>query len=64
MSTPPLSLVSDSAQALQLLHQITDLLAAILAALQDGATQGKSDLTNAVKAASSAAITYKLLFPH
>lgn len=56
--------MTDSAQALQLLHQAVDLLTAILAALQDGASQGKADLTNAVKAAGDAAITYKLLFPH
>jgi hypothetical protein len=56
--------MNDSAETVQLLHQIVDLLLAVLAALQDGATQNKSDLANAVKAAGNAAITYKLLFPH
>ena len=55
--------MTDSTQALQLLHQIADLLAAIFALLQDQA-QEKSDLASAVKAAGKAAITYKLLFPH
>lgn len=56
--------MTDSAQTLQLLHQIVDLLTAILGTLQNGAAQNTSDLTNAVKAAGDAAITYKLLFPH
>jgi hypothetical protein len=56
--------MTDSAQTVQLLHQIVDLLVAVLAALQDGATQNKSDLVSAVKAAGDAAITYSLLFPH
>lgn len=55
--------MTDSAQALQLLHQIVDLLTAILNTLQSGAAQDKSDLTDAVKAAGDAAITYRLLFP-
>jgi len=59
-----LTAMNDSTQTVELLHQIVDLLVAVLAALQDGATQSKSDLTDAVKAAGSAAITYKLLFPH
>jgi t-SNARE complex subunit (syntaxin) len=56
--------VTDSAQTVQLLHQVVDLLVAILAAVQEGAAQSNSDLTSAVKAAGDAAITYKLLFPH
>jgi hypothetical protein len=56
--------MNDSVQTLQLLHQIADLLAAILVALQDKAAQSGSDLTSAVEAAGDAAITYKLLFPH
>ena len=56
--------MTDLTQIVQLLHQIADLLAAILTLLQSEAAQGKSDLTSAVKAAGDAAITYKLLFPH
>jgi hypothetical protein len=56
--------MTDLAQIVQLLHQIVDLLAAMLTLLQHDAAQGKSDLTSAVKAAGDAAITYKLLFPH
>lgn len=56
--------MTESAQTLQLLHQIVDLLVAILTTLQEGTAQNKSDLTSAVKAAGDAAITYKLLFPH
>lgn len=56
--------MTDSTQTVQLLHQIADLLAAILTLLQHQATQEKLDLTSAVEAAGDAAITYKLLFPH
>lgn len=56
--------MTDSTQIVPLLHQIVDLLMAILAALKDQATQNTQDLTSAVKAAGDAAITYKLLFPH
>ena len=56
--------MTDLVQVVQLLHQIVDLLAAIVTLLQSEAAQGKSDLTSTVKAAADAAITYKLLFPH
>jgi hypothetical protein len=56
--------MADLTQIVQLLHQIVDLLAAILTLMQHEAAQVKPDLTSAVKAAGDAAITYKLLFPN
>jgi hypothetical protein len=56
--------MTDLAQIVQPLHQIVDLLTAILTLMQHEAAQVKPDLAGAVKAAGDAAITYKLLFPN